>query len=209
MRSMTLQSPALKACLRLVAAICLLMLLDYLYSRQLIEALLPLLRRELVWLDDHFHILNLAFATQGYDSVIRLDVTLARTLVIDSHAIAPDPRAHAMVSTLASSVVQPAIIGFTLLTVWPASHLAQYLSRYVIGLTLLLLLLPFDIPFVLLGELLQVIVSSLGKHDFSFLISWKDFLQQGGRQVLGLCIAMISIVLADIDTSPRAEAKNK
>jgi hypothetical protein len=208
MHRMTLPLTALKASLRLVAAVGLLLVLNHLYGRQLVETLLPLLHRELGWLDDNYRILTLTLATQGADSVIRLDVTLARFVVVGSQVIAPDPRGHAVVSTLASSVLQPAIIGLALLAVWPASRTAQYAWRCLIGLPLLLLMLPLDIPFVLLGELWQVIVASSAQHEFSPLLAWNDFLQQGGRQVLALCASVLVIVLAQWIAPPRATLRS-
>jgi hypothetical protein len=194
---MMLLAPAFKASLRLMVVGGFLLWVNHLYGQQLIELLLPILRKEIGWLDDNYRILDLTLATLATDSVIRLDVTLARYVFVGAHhGIAPDPRGHAVITTLAQSLLQPMIIGLTLLAVWPVSRMTQYLWRYLIGLPLLLLMLPLDIPFVLLGEVWEIIILSQVQHDFSPLLAWKDFLQQGGRQGLALCTAVVAIVIA-------------
>ncbi|MGZ5858086.1 MAG: hypothetical protein ACXWJK_12660, partial [Burkholderiaceae bacterium] len=115
-----------KASIRFVMSAAALIILSCFCGRQWVESLLPFLRSELHWLDDSYRILNLTLATQDVDSVISLDVTLARYIVHGSHVIAPDPRGHAVVTTLASSVIRPAIFALVMLATWPASQLRQY-----------------------------------------------------------------------------------
>jgi len=189
-------SQVLKTTFLFVAATSFLLMLNHWYGQQLIETLLPLFRSELLWLDDNYRILRFDLATQDSDSVIRLDVTLARFVVVGSHVISPDPRGHAVVTTLASSILRPAIFGLALLAVWPVQRTRQYIWRFVIGMPLLLMLLPLDVPLVLLGELWELLIAANTPRNFSLLIAWKDFLQGGGRLALALCAALVTIAIA-------------
>jgi hypothetical protein len=199
----TMWSPTLKTTCRLAAAVSVLFVLEHWYGQRLIEMLLPLLQSELYWVDDNYRILKLSLTTQGSDSVIRLDVALARFVVVGMHVIAPDPRGHAVVTTLASSVLRPLIIGLALLAAWPVQRMLQYLWRFGIGVLLLLVVLPLDVPFVLLGEVWELLRMAKAQNSFSLLISWKNFLQDGGRLALALCAAIVAIGLAQRLSPPR------
>lgn len=198
-----MSSPTLKNGLRLVAAVGSLLALEHGYGPALVEALLPLIHAELHWLDDSYRILNLGLARQGADSVLRLDVTLARFVVVGAHVIAPDPRGHAVVTTLAASLFKPVIVGLALLAAWPVQRALQYAWRLLIGVPLLLLLLPLDVPLVLLGEVWELVRMARAPDSFSLLIIWKDFLQGGGRLALAFCAAMAATAASQKLSPPR------
>ena len=173
---MPMRSPTLKASLRLAAVLALLLVLNHRYGRHLIEALLPLLRWELGWLDDNYHILKLMVATNPRGgSMIQLDVTLARYVVIGTRVLEPNPGVTEMASTVTGTVLRPLILGLAMLAVWPVSRTRQYAWRFAIGMSLLLLILPFDVAFMLLGQLQEVLLFYAKTHeDFSALIAWKE-----------------------------------
>jgi len=187
---------ALKATILLSCASIFLLMLNHWYGQYLTGMMLPIFRSELQWLGDNYSILHFGLARQGYDHVIRLDVSLARFVVVGSHVIAPDPRGHAVVTTLASSVLRPVIFGFVLIAVWPAQRSRQYLWRLVIAAPLLLMLVLLDVPFVLLGEVWELVIAATAPGNFSPLIVWKDFLQGGGRLALALCVSLVAIAVA-------------
>lgn len=189
-------SPTFKTAWRLLVAVGVLLILNHWFGQEIIEALMPWLRWELHRLDDNYRILQLGLATQGGDSVIRLEVTLDRFIVVGKHVVAPDLRGRAVVSTLSLSVLRPMLIGLALLLAWPVQRSAQYLWRLLFGVLLLLLLLPLDVPFVLLGEVWELMIAAGDPGSFSVLIIWKDFLQGGGRLALAICAALAAIALA-------------
>lgn len=189
-------SPALKTACRIAFFAGFFLVLDYFYGQRMIAAMLPGLGWELHWLDDNYRILQLSLAAQDGDSVIRLDASLARFVVVGPHVIAPDARGHAVVTTLASSVLRPAIIGLTLLFSWPAQRALQHVWRLGIGGLLLAVLMALDVPLVLLGELWELLRAAQAPGSFSLLIIWKDFLQGGGRLALALCAVMVAIAMA-------------
>lgn len=187
------------AALRLGATLGMLLMLHHWYGRQLIEAMLPLLRWELTWLADDFRILSLDVVRgpRGGDSVIRLETTLAHFVMLGSHVLSPNPGIKETVSTVTGTVFRPMIMGLTMLVVWPVARSWQYLRRLAIGVPLLLLIFPIDVPLMLLGQLAEVLqFLSHTQGEFAWAISWKFFLQDGGPIVLAFCMAFIAIVMA-------------
>ncbi|MDP2822671.1 MAG: hypothetical protein Q8O52_08320 [Sulfuritalea sp.] len=190
----------LEAGWRFLAACVLLLAATHAWGQTVIEWLLPLFRIEIGWLEDRYRILGLSLATQGADSVVRLDVNLQRIMVVGSHVIHPDPRGHAHVTTLTGHVLQPAILGLALLAAWPpgvATRMArEYALRLVLGLAMIGIVLAADVPFVLLGELWAIAHERFSPGNFSPLLVWTNFLQGGGRLALGLLAGAAGIAAA-------------
>lgn len=184
----------IKLTARFTLAIALLLTLNQFYGKAIIEAMLPLLRWELVQLDDTYRILDLRLDREGRDTVIRLDVGLERAVVIGGRALMPDPRARANVSTLAAHLTQPAILCLALILAWPTRKIIEYPLRVLIACGGLALLVLTDVPFVLWAELWNFHVSVFEPDRFSPLLIWKDFLQGGGRFALGLGVGMLAVV---------------
>ena len=185
---------------RVLAACALLLAVSHAWGQALIECLLPLFRLEIGWLEDRYRILGLSLAVQGADSVIRLDVSLQRIMVVGDHVVYPDPRGLAHVTTLTGHVLQPAILGLGLLTAWPplapAPLAREYALRLLLGLAMLGVVLALDVPFVLLGELWAIAHQRFAPGSFSPLLLWVDFLQGGGRLALGLLAGAAGIAAA-------------
>jgi len=179
---------------RFTLAIALLLTLNQFYGKTVTEALLPTLRWELAQLDDTYRILDLSLDREGRDSVIRLDVGLEKAVIIGGRAMMPDPRARANVSTLAGHVTQPAILCLALILAWPANKMIEYPVRAFIAFGGLTLVILADVPFVLWGELWNLHVSAFEPNRFSPLLIWKNFLQGGGRFVLGLAVGVLAVV---------------
>lgn len=180
---------------RLLVASGLLLALILVLEAPLMEAILPLLRWELGQLDDRYRILFFGLAGQGADGVIRLDVTLARPVVVGSHVIVPDPRGFATVTTLSGNLLQPAVVMISLVAAWPVTRKVEYLLRAACGLPFLLLLLMADVPFVLLAQIWAMFVEAHAPGQFSPLLGWSAFLQSGGRLAIALALVALTVTL--------------
>lgn len=191
------RAPLIKLAGRFTLAIVLLLTLNQLYGKAVIEAMLPLLHWELAQLDDTYRILDLRLDREGHDTVIRLDVGLERAVVIGGRVLMPDPRARANVSTLAAHVTQPAMLCLALVLAWPTRKVIEYPLRALIACGGLALLVLADVPFVLWAELWNLHVSAFEPDRFSPLLIWKDFLQGGGRFMLGLVAGVLVLWCAD------------
>lgn len=182
--------------LRFVAACIGLLLLVYLAGYELVETLLPTYRWALAQIDDHFRILYLGLASQGADSVIRLDVSLQRPLIVGPHLVMPDPRGHAHVTTLSGHALQPLVIFAAVLLAWPASGWYESVLRGCCGFLFGGLMVVVDVPFVLVGELWALLADHYATGNSSPLLLWKDFLQNGGRPALAFVLGAAAVLSA-------------
>ena len=188
----------LNIAVRFTIAIALLLTLNQFYGKAFTESMLPLLRWEIALLDDTYRVLDLRLDREGRDSVIRLDVGLEKVVVIGGQALMPDPRARANVSTLAGQVTQPALLSLALILAWPARRAMEYPVRAFIAASGIGFVILIDVPFVLWAELWDLHVSALEPDRFSPLLIWKNFLQGGGRFVLGLGVGVLAVVVGQM-----------
>ena len=194
----------LKAATRFVLALSVLLVLSHLYGKVLATALLPVFRWEITQLDDAYQVLDLALSQQGADTVVRLEAGLARIIVLGGHALQPDPRARADVSTLAGHITQPAILSLALILAWPTRKVIEYPVRVLIAAGGIAFVILADVPFVLWAALWDIHVSAFEPERFSPLLIWRDFLQGGGRFALGLGVGVLA-VMAGQALAPRSK----
>lgn len=188
----------LKAATRFVLALGVLLVLSHLYGKVLATALLPVFRWEITQLDDAYQVLDLTLSQQGADTVVRLEAGLARIIVLGGHALQPDPRARADVSTLAGHIMQPAILSLALILAWPTRKVIEYPVRVLIAAGGIAFVILADVPFVLWAALWDIHVSAFEPERFSPLLIWRDFLQGGGRFALGLAVGVLAVMAGQI-----------
>ena len=191
--------PLLNIAARFTLAIALLLTLNQFYGKAVTEAMLPLLRWEIAQLDDTYRILDLSLDREGRDTVVRLDVGLEKAIIIGGQALMPDPRALANVSTLAGHVMQPVLLCLAVILAWPARRAIKYPVRALVAFGGIALVILVDVPFVLWGELWNLHVSVYEPDRFSPLLIWKNFVQGGGRFVLGLGVGVMAVVAGQAD----------
>lgn len=203
MGRMTNRQPLREIALRFVLALVALLAAAHFYGSHLVQAALPVFRSEIGWLDRNYRVLDLSLVREGADRVVALDVGLAGFIVLGGQALYPDPRAQARVTTLAGHVLTPAILSFALVASWRVRRKREYLLRCAIALPLACAVMLLDVPFVLLGEAWNIHVAALEPERFSPLLLWKEFLQGGGRFVLGLLAGVLAIALGNALTNPQ------
>ena len=191
--------PLLNIVARFTLAIALLLTLNQFYGKAVTEAMLPLLRWEIAQLDDTYRILDLSLDREGRDTVVRLDVGLEKAIIIGGQAMMPDPRALANVSALAGHVMQPVLLCLAVILAWPARRAIEYPVHALVAFGGIALVILVDVPFVLWGELWNLHVSVYEPDRFSPLLIWKNFLQGGGRFVLGLGVGVVAVVAGQAD----------
>ncbi len=186
----------LELAVRLLLAGALLVWLAHRFGREATEALLPLVGRTLVWLDDHYRILALAVDSQGADTVIRLRVTLARPLLVGGRVILTDARGWAEVTTPVGHLLQPLLILSGILLAWPARRLREWPARLLLAAPVAALLVLLNTPFTLWGLLWDLHAHHYEPGRFSPLLAWLRLLDGGGRLLLGMLGAAAVIALA-------------
>jgi len=186
-------TPITKAAIRFVLALLVLLALNHVYAKFFMEALLPVFRWEIAQIDDAYRVLDLTLSQQGADTVLRLEVGVARDIVIGGQVLPADPRARANVSTLAGHLTQPAILALAMIFAWPPRRAGEYPLRALVASAGLALVILIDVPFVLWAELWDIHVTAFEPGRFSPLLLWRDFLQGGGRFALGLAVGVLAV----------------
>jgi hypothetical protein len=181
--------------LRLVIATALILPLSIHYADSIVRVLMPLYRLIFEFIGDGYHIIFFGLAGSGAGSVIRVDISLAHALVVGGHLIFPDPRGTANVTTLVVQTMQPATVALIAALGWPCPSLRRWLIRLSSLAFFLMIIALLDVPFLLAGEVWGLIIERMAPGTASALVSWSQFLQGGGRAVLGIFAALASLAV--------------
>lgn len=178
---------------RFVIALSLLTALAHGIGMQLIPALLPVFRAQIGWLDENYRVRDVRYINDGGNRLIALEVSVARYFVLGGRLIEPDPQGRARATTLAANLFVPAILCFSIVAAWPVRRMRDHARRVLLALPCVAAIMLMDVPFVLWGEVWSLHVAAMEPDRFSPLLSWVDFMQGGGRLVLGLAAGIISV----------------
>lgn len=168
--------------------------LAWLSGRELIEALLPLVRESLLWLDDSFEILALGIDQNHQDTVIRLRVNATQLIIIGTQALWPRPGEWLEVTTTLGAMLQPSTIAVGLAVAWPGSLMLR-LVRGGLALVLAIGFLLIDLPVTLYAYVWDMYIYAFAPEQFSPLLVWHEFLHAGGRLGIGVLIGVASAML--------------
>lgn len=168
--------------------------LAWLSGRELIEALLPLVRESLRWLDDSFEILALGIDQNHQDTVIRLRVNATQLIIVGTQALWPRPGEWLEVTTTLGAMLQPSTIAVGLALAWPGG-LVLRLVRGGLALILAIGFLLIDLPLTLYAYVWDMYIYAFAPDQFSVLLIWHEFMHAGGRLGLGILIGIASAVL--------------
>lgn len=182
-----------------VASILLLPLVIYL-AKPIVTVLLPVYRAVFELLAGDYRILFLGFSFEGADSVIRMNVTLSHATAVAGHLVMANPQGVATVTIMVGNLFQTVMIGLIAVLTWPSASGRIVFLRMFILIFLSLVETILNTPLLLAGELWGIFVDNLSPESWSPLVAWVDFLQSGGRYVIGLMAAIISIAAAEYPT---------
>jgi len=183
--------------LRFFFTCILLMLILYQYGEVLVHPLLPIYEWEIRTFADQYQILYFGLDSIGLDSVVRLKVTLAHPIYIAGSFLIPDARGIAYASTTIGHIWQMLIVCIAMIFAWPTHYNRTYVIRFMIAIPVLIILTMFDVPLALLASLWDLIIQNTAPDTFSWLVLWNNFLEIGGRLVLGLSSAMLVIWISE------------
>ena len=179
--------------LRLLLATALILPLSIHYADSIVRMLMPLYRLVFEVIGEDYRIIFFGLAARGAESVIRVDVSMAHALVLGGHLVFPDPRGTANVTTPVMQVVQPATVALIAALAWPCSSLKRWLLRLTSLVFFLLIITSLDAPFLLAGEVWSLVIDHMAPGTESALVTWSQFLQGGGRVILGVFAALVSL----------------
>jgi len=157
------------------------------WGTALVEALLPITRTLLSWIDGRFGVLFLGVEHNWQDTVIRLRLSFTTALFLGGQIILPDPRGALWVTTPTGSLLQPLVIAPAIAAALPG-QVAVRLTRFGLAALLALGFLVIDLPITLHAIAWDTLAYDVKLNDFSPLLVWNQFMQSGGRLGLGVLL---------------------
>lgn len=148
--------------------------------------LLPVHRAVFELLAREFRVTRMATEQVSSHRVVRVEVTLADTLVLGHRTFRPDPRGVAQASTPVAHTIHAMVTALLVSVAWPAADFATRLRRSLLAFALSAGVAVVDAPSILAGTLWQTVLDSAGPGRFSLLTLWAAFLEGGGRLALGI-----------------------
>jgi len=194
---LNLPPQVVKRGLRLAIALALVTAVVAVFRMQILDVVVPLYLREIVWLGDDFRIASMSLQRITADTYIGVSAGLARPVVGAGKILYPDQGIETAAYTLAGYTLQTIIIFGGVLLAWPLRCWRDGLLRLVIGLPVLLFTLLVDVPLVLLAGMWKGVLKDLGDTRFSPLLAWENFLSYGGRLGLALLASVVCVLLAN------------
>lgn len=164
----------------------------------LLRLLTPLFAWEIGALAPYFKIVQFAVNHSLGSHVFLLKVSIAEMMVVGGQFISPNPIGIATATSVVSYIWQVSVLYCALLCTWPLKTKTEGWVRVWIALPLLLLTLLLDTPLALLGAIWDIIYQAYPAEKISILIDWNHFMMGGGRLMLGLVAAMLTIFLANL-----------
>lgn len=185
---------------RLIAGTMLSVCLVVFFGPRLAEAFLPVLRWSFVHLDTDDRVIDLSISDRGVisgrDRVYLLVVAPDKMVFVGDRLAVGDPRGRAMVSVLTAYLWQAAMVALPLALAWPASRGIEWPVRMTCLALLLGCFALIDLPLTLWAQIWQGYVDAFAPGKFSPLLLWANFLQGGGRFLLGVVAAGMSVHLS-------------
>ena len=165
------------------------------WGERVLSAGMPLLQRAFELAAPDFRVLEFGVAEVDAERRIAVVVTLARTTVVGTRVIVPDPRGRAEAVTPLAHALHGAVLALIAAAAWPTASRYALICRGLITLPLAGLLVLVDAPFVLAASVQQLLIDALAPGETSLLIGWSAFLRGGGRYALALAVAASAVGL--------------
>lgn len=174
----------------------------------LAERAVPVLRWTYSQLDRDHEIRGLGVSSaavlRGTDKVFRLQVAPKGIVLVGTRVVHTNTDGWAHVSVLTAYLWQPFSVALVAALAWPAGRRSEWAWRLVLLAILCSALALLDVPFVLWALIWRNYIEVFAPGEFSALLVWAEFLQRGGRFLLGGVAAAVAITWASRLTRPSA-----
>lgn len=167
----------------------------WLWGAALIDALLPMTRTMLGWIDGRFGILFLGVEHNWQDTVVRLRVNILQLFVMGGQVIGESPTGWLEVTTTTGAMLQPLVIAPALALALPARIHVRALA-FVLAAVFAAAFLVIDLPLTLHAYVWDMFIDNLEPDRFSLLMAWHEFLHAGGRLGIALILGVAGWWLA-------------
>jgi hypothetical protein len=181
----------LKFTLIFLTAYLLLLVMSIQYGSRYVGLLLPLYRWEISLISPDYRIQSLTIQEHRGEAVVALNIKLMHYTFVAGHLINPGTGISS--STLLGHSLQHVMLLLSLVVAWPAVSLFQHALRLCLAVPILLVVEMLDVPLVLLGSIEDLILVNVASSSATFLVSWMNFLNGGGRLALSIVAALVVI----------------
>jgi hypothetical protein len=163
----------------------------------LADAFLPVLKWSFIHLDTEDRLVEISIndhgVMSGHERVYRLVIAPERTVFVGDRLVVTDPRGRVKISMVIAYLWQAFVLALPLALAWPALHTREWPVRLTCLALLLSGLTLIDLPLSMWAQVWHIYVDAYAPGTFSPLLMWADFLQSGGRSLLGILAAGLSI----------------
>lgn len=158
------------------------------------RAIIPLYKTSFSLMTDHYELQTLRIESQR-EPYFKIAVKTTGSRVLNGTSVPNDVEITSQ--TLQGHAFQPVIIALSLLMVWPLRRIWHRALIVLMAVPSLVLVLALDIPFVFLGALEDLVLVNFYPDALKSSISVHamHFLNGGGRLLLGLLAAMLSLLI--------------
>lgn len=174
---------------RLIVSCSLITMLFVYFGPYYVQAVLPLIKKQIQWLHSDYILHTLAYEERGLSREISVHISIVKPFT-DEFGKTGNWR-DVSYSIHASTLYSHPIIMFTLLMAWPGLSIRRRMLSTGFCLALLLVAIVVDHPFHLISQAEKglVIDSFLGNmREF-----WVFMLTNGGRQFISVLLVLLSI----------------
>lgn len=165
------------------------------WGEYLARAVIPVYKTSFSLLTDHYELQALRLESQ-HEPFFKIAVQTAGSRVLNNTLV---PNSIDITTrTLQGHVFQPVIIALGLLLIWPLQRAWHRAVILLLSMPLLTLLLSLDVPLVLIGSLEDLVLVNFDSDALksSTYVHVMHFLNGGGRLLLGLLAAALSVILS-------------
>jgi hypothetical protein len=182
-----------------LSAVCVVVLLAQ-WGDGLAQLSVPVLRWTYSQLDTDHQIREFSVSTaavlRGSDKVFRLEVVPDGFIMVGTRVVQTRPDGWARVSVLTAYLWQSISVALVVTLAWPAKRRSEWAWRIVLLAIFCVMLALLDTPFVLWAQVWRNYANAFAPGEFSALLVWAEFLQRGGRFLLGALGAVAAIAWA-------------
>lgn len=159
------------------------------------RAMIPLYKYSFSLLTEHYELKTLRIESRQ-EVYFANSVQTAGSRVINNKVV---PNGAVITGhTLQGHLFQPIILALALLLIWPLQGPGVRWLALLLSLPVIALVVCLDVPIVLVGSLEDLILYNFHPEAlrYSIPVQIMHFLNGGGRQLLGLLAAILSVILS-------------
>ena len=153
---------------------------------------LPLYAQLVALIDPDFEPVSLMIVFQNKQWVYQLITKTGPLYSIGVQPIAPGIKITS--TTVIGNQFVHLLLVLPILLAWPGFTAYQKIGLLAVALPFLLILESVDVPFLLIGSVHSLFLANFNKPAWdSFAVLWMNFLNNGGRQALCVCAALLTV----------------